>query len=183
MGDYNAFIVNDGYVDVLGTVMGIPISADEVAIQVSNDLVDPDLVNLYSILPVDEVYSYTYDGNAQTLDYILVNQNLAARLEWMELARVNADFPKIYYGDPTRPESFSDHDPVVAAFTWACEVTCSAEAAPSSGLAPLTVNFTSTVEPVNCLNPVEYWWDFGDGEIPRRPTRSTRTWTARTLGR
>ena len=164
VGDYNAFIVNDGYVDVIGTVIGAPTPADEVLIQVSNDLVNPDLVNLYSTLPPDEVYSYTYDGNAQTLDYILVNQNLAARLDWMEVARVNADFPKVYYGDPARPESFSDHDPLVAAFTWACEVTCSAEAAPSIGLAPLTVNFTSTVEPVNCLNPVEYWWDFGDGE-------------------
>ncbi len=183
VGDYNAFIVNDGYVDVIGTVMGTPTSADEVLIQASNDLVDPDLVNLYSTLPPDEVYSYTYDGNAQTLDYILVNQNLAARLDWMEVARVSADFPKIYYGDPTRPESFSDHDPVVAAFTWACEVTCSAEASPGIGLAPLTVNFTSTVEPVNCLDPVEYWWDFGDGETSAEanPVHTyaggTYTWT------
>jgi PKD repeat protein len=31
------------------------------------------------------------------------------------------------------------------------------------------VAFTSTVEPVNCLEPVEYWWDFGDGETSAEP--------------
>ena len=147
---------------------------------------DPDLVNLYSILPVDEVYSYTFDGNAQTLDHILVNQNLAARLDWMEVARVNADFPKIYYGNPARPESFSDHDPLVAAFTWACEVTCSAEASPGFGLAPLTVNFTSTVDAGECAGiPIEYWWDFGDGDdLGGGQSRSTPTpWAAPTPGR
>ena len=117
VGDFNAFEVTDGYVDVIGTVLGVPTPADEVLIQVSNDLVNPDLINLYSTT-ADLAYSYTYDGDTQALDHILVDQNLRNQLDGLQVARVNADFPQIYYGDPARPEKLSDHDPVVAYFSW-----------------------------------------------------------------
>ena len=45
VGDYNAYSVNDGYVDVIGTVKGQPTPADQVVLA-SPDLVDPDLVDL-----------------------------------------------------------------------------------------------------------------------------------------
>ena len=45
-----------------------------------------------------------------------------------------------------------------------CEVSCDASASPTSGLAPLDVNFTCNVGLSNCLDPVEFLWDFGDGE-------------------
>ena len=42
IGDYNAFQFNDGWVDVMGTIMGAPALADDVALS-SPDLVDPNL--------------------------------------------------------------------------------------------------------------------------------------------
>ena len=58
---------------------------------------------------------------------------------------------------------------VVCGETVICEVECSAEADPTSGVAPLEVKFTSTVESENCADPIEYWWDFGDGEVSADP--------------
>ena len=49
--------------------------------------------------------------------------------------------------------------------TAACLLSCAAEADPATGVAPLEVNFTSTVEAMGCPDPIEYWWDFGDGEV------------------
>jgi len=118
VGDYNAYPFSDGYVDVVGTVRGDPAPADEVLIQVSNDLVEPNLLDLFSSVAADQAYSYTYDGNTQAIDQILVNPNLMSRFDGLQVARVNADFPQIYYGDPARPEKLSDHDPVVAYFSW-----------------------------------------------------------------
>jgi len=118
LGDYNAFEFNDGYVDVIGTIKGSPVPAGEVLIEVSNDLLDPNLINLYDMVPAEERYSFTFDGNAQSLDHILVNANLFNQVVRMESARVNADFPQIYYGDPSRPERLADHDPHVAVFSW-----------------------------------------------------------------
>ena len=118
VGDYNAYPFSDGYVDVMGTVRGDPAPADEVLIQVSNDLVEPNLLDLFSSVASDQAYSYTYDGNMQAIDHILVNPNLMSRFDGLQVARVNADYPQIYYGDPARPEKLSDHDPVVAYFSW-----------------------------------------------------------------
>jgi PKD repeat protein len=43
-----------------------------------------------------------------------------------------------------------------------CTVACNAEATPSSGSAPLAVNFTSTVTPSNCAGTPAFAWTFGD---------------------
>ena len=45
LGNFNTHGFNDGYVDVMGTVMGSPAAADQVVLA-SPDLVSPDLVNL-----------------------------------------------------------------------------------------------------------------------------------------
>ena len=65
-----------------------------------------------------------------------------------------------------------------------CQVQCTAAASTSSGLVPLAVNFTSTVDSGVCLDPVEYWWDFGDGATSAEAnpshtytTGGTHTWT------
>lgn len=118
VGDMNAFQVNDGYVDVIGTIKGTPAPADQVVLP-SNDLVNPDLTNLVdNLLPADQRYSYTFDGNAQVLDHIILNQPALALNTRFAYARNNADFPTIYYGDSTRPERITDHDIPVAYFTF-----------------------------------------------------------------
>ena len=115
VGDFNAFPFNDGYVDVAGTVTGTPTPADQV-ILASSDLVNPDLTNLISTLPANERYSFTFDGNAQALDYILANNNMLSRLTRHAYARNNGDFPTKYYEDGMRSERLSDHDMPVAYF-------------------------------------------------------------------
>lgn len=115
-GDYNAFQFNDGYVDAIGTVLGTPTLAGNV-VSASPDLVNPDLTDLIHLAPADQRYSFVFDGNAQELDHIIVNQPLLSRVNRMEYARTNSDFPQVYRNDATRPERLSDHDPAVAYIT------------------------------------------------------------------
>jgi hypothetical protein len=117
VGDYNAFEVNDGYVDVLGIVRGAPAPATEV-VSAGGDLLDPDFLLAPAVAgtPADQTYSYSFDGNAQSLDHVLVSGDAAAVLAAFDHARVNADFPEVFRGDATRVERTSDHDPAVAYF-------------------------------------------------------------------
>jgi hypothetical protein len=115
VGDFNAFEVSDGYVDVIGTILGTPAPANEV-VRSSPDLVNPNLIDLIFELPQEQRYSYTFDGNAQVLDHAIVNDDMYEDLTRFAYARLDADFPQIFYGDPTRPERLSDHDAPVAYF-------------------------------------------------------------------
>jgi PKD repeat protein len=45
-----------------------------------------------------------------------------------------------------------------------CTLACTANASPTSGMAPLAVNFTSTVTPSTCTGTPTYSWTFGDGQ-------------------
>ena len=44
-----------------------------------------------------------------------------------------------------------------------CSLSCTAGASPTSGTAPLSVNFTSDSTVKNCTGTAAYSWDFGDG--------------------
>ncbi len=63
----------------------------------------PVLVTLFDELPVNERYSYVFDGNSQVLDQILVSQSLMARSPVYDVVHVNAEFA----------DQVSDHDPSV----------------------------------------------------------------------
>ncbi len=115
IGDFNAFPFNDGYVDVLGTIKGTPAPSNEVTLA-SADLVEPDLLNLTDELPPAERYSFNFDGNAQALDYILVNARMRPRLNHYAYARLSSDFPESFRSNFNRPERLSDHDAPVAWF-------------------------------------------------------------------
>ena len=114
VGDYNAFEVNDGYVDLLGIIRGDQAPPEQVAEWSALGL-DPNVV---SAAPSGD-YSYSFDGNAQTLDHVLLSSAAAGVLSGFGHARVDADFPEVLRSDPTRPERLSDHDPAVARFTFA----------------------------------------------------------------
>lgn len=119
VGDFNAFEFNDGFADVIGTIRGRPSPNEETAVTGDGaDLVEPDLVNLADTAPARARYSYVFDGNAQSLDHVLVNRALVnATSECrLEHPRINADFPETARNDGTSAVRISDHDPVVAYF-------------------------------------------------------------------
>ena len=115
VGDFNAFQFNDGFVDLIGTIRGVPTPAEQV-VKASPDLLDPNLVNLVTKIDGAERYSFIFDGNAQVLDHVLTTAHTTERLTRLVYARNNADFPEIYRSDATRSERFSDHDHPVAYF-------------------------------------------------------------------
>lgn len=118
LGDFNSFAFNDGYVDTMGTIKGTPTPPDQVTLA-SPDLVNPDLFNLQDGISPDAGYSYSFDGNAQTIDHVLITTNLLPLATSFEYARNNADFPESLRGIGTRPERISDHDMPIAYFAFA----------------------------------------------------------------
>ncbi|MBZ0089632.1 MAG: DUF11 domain-containing protein, partial [Thermoanaerobaculia bacterium] len=119
LGDYNAFEVNDGLVDAMGVADGTPVPDNETAVPGDGvDLVNPDLDNLFDTPPAAERYSYLFDGNAQSLDHVLVNQDLIAATlaQRIEHPRINADFPETARNAAGNVLRLSDHDPAVAYF-------------------------------------------------------------------
>jgi len=108
VGDYNAFETNDGYVDVLGIIRGNQVPAEQVA-EWSPLGLNPG----FASAAVVGDYSYSFDGNAQTLDHVLLSPTAFASVSGFAHARVDADFPETLRADGTRPERISDHDPAV----------------------------------------------------------------------
>jgi hypothetical protein len=120
LGDYNAFQFNDGYTDPIAVLKGQPTPDEEIVVDASPDVIDPNYVNLTDSLPPSERYSFIFEGTPQVLDHVLVNTVAAQYVQRYAIARGNADFPEVpaalFAGDPTRPERSSDHDMPVAYF-------------------------------------------------------------------
>ena len=117
VGDFNAFQFNDGITDIIGTLKGTPVGKDAV-MNASEDLLDPDLTDLVDLIKPNQMYSYSFDGNAQVLDHFLVSPALKKHLAGFGYARINADFPEVYRNDDTRVERFSDHDAAIGYFNF-----------------------------------------------------------------
>jgi len=117
LGDFNAYQFNDGIGDTIGTIKGTP-ALKESVMNFSEDLVNPDMTDLVDLIKAEQRYSYSFDGNAQVLDHILVNQAMKKHIGGFGYARLNADFPETYRNDETRVERFSDHDAAIAYFTF-----------------------------------------------------------------
>ena len=80
-------------------------------------LYDAGLHNLWDDLVGEApsaAYSYTFQGQAQTLDQIFVNDPLRDDLVEVRAAHVNAGWPADFDGDG--PRGLSDHDPQIARF-------------------------------------------------------------------
>jgi predicted extracellular nuclease len=124
VGDYNAFEVTDGYVDVVGLIKGSYDDGENEYQLAGPNLVDPPLLNLVDDLPEQERYSYTFRedlgaiigesprqvGSIQVLDHGLVNE---AALDWcgaLVYGRGNADAPAELRNTGTGAVGSSDHD-------------------------------------------------------------------------
>jgi hypothetical protein len=150
VGDYNAFQFSDGYVDMIGTIKGTPAPANQVVLA-SSDLVNPDLIDLVDMAPADQRYSFSFDGNAQELDHILITGNLLSRFDSLSYARSNADFPESYRSDAARPERLSDHDMPVAYFSFPkADLAITKSPSTSSPVTGSTISYTITV--TNSMN-------------------------------
>jgi predicted extracellular nuclease len=118
IGDYNAYQFNDGYTDPVATIKGTPTPDDQVVVDESPDLVNPNFTNLTDGLPADQRYSFIFEGTPQAIDHFIINTVAQSYLQRYVIARNNSDFPEgpTFAGDPTRPERNSDHDMPVAYF-------------------------------------------------------------------
>ncbi len=124
LGDMNAFEFSDGYVDVIGTLEGSPAAAEQV-VEPSVDRWDHAMFNLAMQVPPMERYSFVFEGSAQVLDHVLVNQAMLYRLTRFTYARTNADFPAPFSTDPGTTQRLSDHDAPVAYFARQADLTTS----------------------------------------------------------
>jgi uncharacterized repeat protein (TIGR01451 family) len=152
IGDYNAYQFNDGYTDPIATLIGTPTPDDQLVVDESPDLVNPNFSNLTDTLPLTERYSFIFAGTPQALDHVLVNAVAAPYVRRYAVARGNADFPQVpetlFAGDPTRPERASDHDMPVAYFRFpppSADLRVSISANTSTPVAGALVTFTISV--------------------------------------
>ena len=114
-GDFNGFEFSDGYVDVLGQVIG---DVDPAAqLNTGDDLVEPNLINQVLSVPAEERYSFIFDGSAQVLDHALTSIALDQSTRGLAFGRGNADGAEVLLDDPTTPLASSDHDGLVLFIT------------------------------------------------------------------
>jgi hypothetical protein len=159
IGDYNAYQFNDGYTDPIATAKGMPTADDQLVVDESPDLVNPNFINLTDGLPADQRYSFIFAGTPQAIDHFLVNTNANSLLRRYTIARNNSDFPEVpasaFAGDVNRPERNSDHDmpigyfriPKVSTTTTVSNVT--AVFSPTDQTLTLTANVSASLGAVN----------------------------------
>ncbi len=111
-GDFNAFEFTDGYVDMMGQIMGDITPADNS--RSGPDLVDPNLINLIFRLPPGERYSFNLDGNSEALDHILTSITLDPFVTEIAYGRSNSDAPADFDEEAGNALRSSDHDGLVA---------------------------------------------------------------------
>jgi hypothetical protein len=157
IGDYNAYQFNDGYTDPISVIKGIPTADDQMVVDESPDLVNPNFINLTDTLPADQRYSFIFEGTPQAIDHFIINTVANGFLQRYHIARNNSDFPEgpLFAGNPTRPERNSDHDmpvgyfkfPTAATTTTVSDATATFSA--SNQTVVLTANVTTGAGTVN----------------------------------
>ena len=108
IGDFNAFEFTDGYVDVIGHIIGDFNPAD--AERSGTDFVDPNLVNQTLLVPQGERYTFIFGGNSQALDHALTSEAADPFTRGVDYGRGNADAPADFFLDPLTALRSSDHD-------------------------------------------------------------------------
>ena len=159
IGDYNAYQFNDGYTDPVSVVKGTPTADDEMVVDASPDLVNPNFINLTDTLPADQRYSFIFEGTPQAIDHFIINTVANSFLQRYHIARNNTDFPEVpgslFANNATRPERNSDHDMPVGYFKFPAAPTtttvsdATAVFSPSNQNVVLTANVTTAAGTVN----------------------------------
>ncbi|MBD8525808.1 Calx-beta domain-containing protein [Pseudomarimonas arenosa] len=124
VGDYNAFEVTDGWVDVVGLIAGSYDNAENEISLSGGQVVNPPLLQTSSLVDIEARYSYTYAenygniqaqeprraGQAQILDHGFANAVAAPLVRGMAYGRLNADAPARLISAGSGAEGSSDHD-------------------------------------------------------------------------
>ncbi|MEU7920572.1 lamin tail domain-containing protein [Micromonospora zamorensis] len=109
-------------------------------------LYEAGLHNLWDNLVADvpaSAYSYSFEGQAQTLDHLFVNDALYGDLVQVRAAHINADWPAEFTGDGSRGSS--DHDPQVARFRSRASLTVADAAVIEGNQGTRQLTFAATV--------------------------------------
>ncbi|MGC5019796.1 lamin tail domain-containing protein [Micromonospora sp. DT47] len=136
-GDLNVFPRPD---DPIATGAD-PTPSDQLA-----PLYEAGLRNLWDDLVADvpaSAYSYSFQGQAQTLDNLFVNDALHDDLVQVRAAHINADWPAEFTGDGSRGSS--DHDPQVARFRAQPSLRIGDASVVEGDKGDTTLTFTATV--------------------------------------
>jgi predicted extracellular nuclease len=150
LGNFNAFELNDGYVDVMDVVSGTQYY-DQTTLVAGDGatLVSP---SLYVLPTYGAMTTYPYtmveDGNMQSLDHVMTNSALAsAANQGIDFAHINADLPETRRNSFATPSRLSAHDPVIAYFSIAkfANLAVTARANTSAVHAGQSMGFTATV--------------------------------------
>ena len=159
IGDYNAYQFNDGYTDPISVIKGAPTADNEIVVDESPDIVNPNFINLSDGLPPDQRYSFIFEGTPQLIDHFIINTVANSYLQRYHIARNNTDFPEVpgslFANDATRPERNSDHDMPVGYFKFPKAATtttvsnASAIFSPSNQTVVLSANVTTAAGTVN----------------------------------
>lgn len=91
LGDFNAFEFTDGYVDVIGQILGeIDPSQNQLsATPITNPLLHNEVLRTLT----DDRYSFIFDGSAQVLDHVLTSRAARRFVMDLQFSRGNADSP------------------------------------------------------------------------------------------
>jgi predicted extracellular nuclease len=80
-------------------------------------LQEAGLHHVYEFLEEPLPYTYIFEGRTQTLDHILLSEELFGEITAVIVLHLNADFPLASPEDNTAQHT-SDHDPLVVLFSW-----------------------------------------------------------------
>ena len=144
IGDYNAYQFNDGYTDPISVIKGTPTADDQMVVDASPDLVNPNFINLSDGLPADQRYSFIFEGTPQLIDHQIINTVAASYLQRYHIARNNTDFPEapssLFLNNAATPERNSDHDMTVAYYKFPNAATTTTVADASAVFSPANQN-------------------------------------------
>lgn len=109
VGDFNAFQFTDGYVDVMGQIIGTAIDADNMLWAPPLFASEP-LTNLTQTLTANEQYSFIFNGSAQALDHAVSDDTGLIFFKTMDYVRGQADAPLQYEDNYSSSLRAGDHD-------------------------------------------------------------------------
>ena len=108
VGDFNAYEFGDGYVDVIGQIRGVadPLGSLIPGIYLTN----PPLTNQVLTVPVNQRYSFNFNGNAQVLDHALTSTYADIWVRGFEFGVGNSDVIRTEIDNANNSLHSSDHD-------------------------------------------------------------------------